>query len=62
MAKTYVNRYVARKGFPLFITDEEGVLGYAKKYLGKRFDVAGKLAELENPIDTIEKTVESLRS
>jgi uncharacterized protein len=61
MAKTYVNRYVAQKGFPLFITNEQGVLGYAKKYLGKRFDVADKLAELENPIDVIEKIVESLR-
>jgi predicted glycosyltransferase len=61
MAKTYVNRYVARKGFPLFITDEEGVLGYAKKYLGKRFDVTDKLAELENPVDVIERVVESLQ-
>ena len=62
MAKTYVNRYVARKGFPLFITDEQGVLGYAKKYLSKRFDVAGKLAELENPVDVIENVVESLNN
>jgi len=60
MAKTYVNRYVAQKGFPLFITNEQGIFGYAKKYLGKRFDVKGKLAELENPIDAIEKAVESL--
>ena len=49
MAKTYVNRYLVQKGFPLFITTEQGVLGYAKKYLGKRFDVEGKLAELEEP-------------
>jgi predicted glycosyltransferase len=62
MAKTYVNRYLAQKDFPLYITTERGVLGYAKKYLGKRFDVAGKLAELENPVDVIEKTVESLRN
>jgi uncharacterized protein len=61
MAKTYVNKYLAQKGFPLFITTERGVLGYAEKYLGKRFDVKGKLAELENPVDVIEKTVESLR-
>ena len=62
MAKTYVNRYLAQKDFPLYITTERGVLGYAKKYLGKRFDVQGKLAELENPVDVIEKIVESLRN
>ena len=62
MAKTYVNRYLAQKDFPLYITTERGVLGYAEKYLGKRFDVAGKLAELENPVDVIEKIVESLRN
>lgn len=62
MAKTYVNRYLAQKDFPLYITTERGVLGYAKKYLGKRFNVAGKLAELENPVDVIEKIVESLKN
>jgi uncharacterized protein len=62
MGKTYVNRYLAKKGFPLFPTDEQGVLSYAKKYLGKRFDVESKLAELENPVDVIEKIVESLRN
>ncbi len=61
MAKTYVNRYLAHKGFPLFITTEQGILGYAKKYLGKRFDVKDKLAELENPVDVIEKVVENLK-
>ena len=62
MAKTNVNTYLARKGFPLFITSEEKVIAHAKKYLGKRFDVQGKLAELENPVDVIEKIVESLRT
>ncbi len=61
MAKTNVNRYLAKKGFPLFITTEEGVIGYAEKYLGKRFDVMAKLAELENPVDVIEKVVNSLK-
>ena len=61
MAKTYVNRYLAQKGFPLFITTERGVLGYAKKYLGKRFDVHSKLAKLDNPVDVIEKIVESIK-
>jgi predicted glycosyltransferase len=62
MAKTYVNRYLAQKDFPLYITTERGVLGYAKKYLGKRFNVQDKLAKLENPVDVIEKIVESLRN
>ena len=61
MAKTYVNRYLAQKGFPLFMTTEQGIFGYAKKYLGKRFDVKGKLAELENPVDVIEKVVGSIK-
>ena len=60
MAKTYVNRYLAKKGFPLFITNERGVLGYARKYLGKRFDVQSKFAALENPVDVIEKIVKNL--
>jgi predicted glycosyltransferase len=62
MAKTNVNTYLAKKGFPMFITTEQRVLGYAKKYLGKRFDVQGKLAELENPVDVIEKVVENLKT
>jgi uncharacterized protein len=60
MAKTYVNTYLAKKGFPLFITTEQRILGYAKKYLGKRFDVKDKLAGLENPVDVIEKVEENI--
>jgi uncharacterized protein len=62
MAKTYVNRYVAEKDFPLFITDEQSVVSFAKKYVGKRFNVESKLAELENPVDVIEKVAEDLTS
>lgn len=61
MAKTNVNRYLTQRGFPLYATTEHGVLTYAKKLLGKRFDVKSKLAELENPVDTIENLVEKLR-
>jgi hypothetical protein len=61
MGKTYVNRYLTQKGFPLFATTEREVLRYAEKYLGKRFDVQVKLAKLENPVDVIEKVVESLK-
>ena len=62
MAKTPVNTYLAKKDFPLFITTEDKVLGLAKKYLGKKFDVAAKLAQLENPVDVIAKVVESLKA
>ncbi len=61
MAKTYVNTYLAKKGFPLFATTEQKVLGLAKQFLGKRFDVADKLAALENPVDVIAKVAESLK-
>jgi hypothetical protein len=61
MAKTYVNIYLAKKGFPLFPVTEQEVPSYAKKYLGKRFDVQDKLEELENPVDIIEKVLENLK-
>jgi len=61
MAKTCVNRYLTQKGFPLFATTERGALRYAKQYIGKKFDVKSKLAQLENPVDVIEKVVETLR-
>ena len=57
MAKTYVNRYLANRGFPLFITSEDRVLDYAKKYVGKRFDVSANLSQLENPVDVLERVV-----
>ena len=55
MANTPVNTYTAEKGFPLFITNEQKVIELAKKYLGTRFDVAERLARLENPVDVIIK-------
>lgn len=62
MAKTYVNTYLARRGFPLFITSEERAFGLANKYLGKRFDVSGKLAGFENPVNVIAKAVEAIKT
>jgi uncharacterized protein VirK/YbjX len=61
MAKTYVNKYLAQKGFPLFKTSEQGMLSLARKYLSKRFDVESKLAALENPVDVIEKVVDCFK-
>jgi predicted glycosyltransferase len=60
MAKTNVNTYLVKKGFPFYITTERGVMRYAKELLGKRFDVSEKLATLENPVDVIAKVVETL--
>jgi predicted glycosyltransferase len=57
-SRSYVNEYVAGKGFPLFIVDSSKVMSYAKKYVGRKWDVKGKLDELENPVDIIEKVVE----
>lgn len=62
MADTYVNTYLAKKDFPLFITTEDKVLGLAKKYLGKHFDVTAKLADLKNPVKVIADLVEGLKS
>jgi predicted glycosyltransferase len=57
ISRTYVNRYLAKKGFPIFFADMSNVSTYAKKYLGKHVDVKEKLAELQNPLDIIENLV-----
>lgn len=51
--KIHVNEYLSRKKFPLFIVKPGRIMEYAKRYLGKRFDVKTKLVELENPVDII---------
>jgi predicted glycosyltransferase len=51
------NRYLSKKGFPLFIVDSSKVLEFAKKYVGKRFAVKAKLEQLENPVDSIEEII-----
>jgi predicted glycosyltransferase len=62
IGKTYVNWYLTKQGFPLFIVSPRELLSNAKKYLGKRFDVEAKLAQLENPVDKIEKIIEEAES
>lgn len=54
IGRTYVNKYLAKKGFPIFFAKPSNVYIYAKKYLGKRVDVKMKLAELQNPLEIIE--------
>ena len=61
LGRTYVNTYLSRKGFPLFICNARDVLKVAKKHLGNKVDVAAKLAQFDNPIDTIEKAVITLQ-
>lgn len=53
--RTYVNKYLAKLGFPLFMTNAREAFRYSKKYLGKRFDVRSKLARLEDPVSVIER-------
>lgn len=55
--KIHVNDYLAEKGFPIFIINPEEVMEYAKRYVGRRFDVKHLLNDLENPLDLIEKLV-----
>jgi predicted glycosyltransferase len=61
MASTPVNKYLEKKGFPLFITNEKNVVAIAKKQLTKCFDVTAKLTALENPVDVIVKIAERLK-
>jgi len=58
LGKIHVNEYLSKKGFPLFTVKASKVLTTAKKYLGKKWNVKEKLAELENPVDTIETIIE----
>jgi len=52
-----VNKYLHSKGFPIFTVTASQVEAYAKRYLGKRFDVREKLEGLENPLNVIGKLV-----
>jgi predicted glycosyltransferase len=60
LGRTYVNTYLSGKGFPIFMSDPQEMLKLARRLLGKKVDVAAKLAQLENPVDIIEKAVERM--
>lgn len=62
IGRTYVNTYLARKGFPIFMCDPQDTLKLAKKHLGNTVNVAAKLAEFDDPVDIIEKTVMQVKS
>jgi predicted glycosyltransferase len=55
--RTYVNKYLSDKEFPLFITSASNVFKMAKAYIGRKWDVREKLSRQENPIDVIEKII-----
>jgi predicted glycosyltransferase len=55
--KIHVNEYLSKKRFPLFIVTPSTIMEYAKRYLGERFDVKAKFAELENPVDVIAEII-----
>jgi len=62
LGRTYVNTYLARKGFPIFMSDARKVLKLARRHLGNKVDVTAKLAQFDNPVDIIEKTVMQIKS
>jgi predicted glycosyltransferase len=62
LGRTPVNTYLARKGFPIFMSDEGKVLKLAKRHLGNKVDVAAKLAQFDNPVDIVEKAVMQIKS
>ena len=55
----YVNEYLARKGFPIFIIEPQQVMRYAERYLGRKWDVESLVDSLENPVDVIENVIKS---
>jgi hypothetical protein len=52
-----VNKYLHAKGFPIFTVNASQVEAYAKRYLGKRFEVRKRLEGLENPVNIIAELV-----
>jgi predicted glycosyltransferase len=60
LGRTYVNTYLTKLGFPLFIVNAHEALRYSKKYIGRRFDVRSKLARLEDPVTIIGRVATGL--
>jgi hypothetical protein len=55
--KLYVNDFLAKRGFPIFTANPDEVVDYAKRLLGKKWDVKNILDTLENPVDAIERII-----
>jgi predicted glycosyltransferase len=56
--KLYVNDYLSKRGFPIFTVNSDKLLDYAKRLLGKKWDVRDLLDNLENPVHVIEKIID----
>ena len=55
--KQYVNRFLSRLGFPLFVVKPGEVLSYTKRFIGKKWDVKDVFERLENPVDVILRVI-----
>ena len=62
LGRTYVNTYLARKGFPIFMSNTRKMLKLAKRLLGKKVDVTDELAQFENPVTIIKKVLTQIES
>jgi predicted glycosyltransferase len=60
LGRTYVNKYLARKGFPILMSDSKSILSLAKRYIGKKVNMGAKLTQFDNPVDIIENAVNEL--
>lgn len=60
IGKTFVNEYLAEKGFPLFFINPKEIMDFAKRFIGKRKDVKSEICDLENPVDVIERIVKEI--
>lgn len=56
--RTYVNEFLSKKGFPLFIAPVTEVLAMAKKHIGTKWNVREELLRLENPALVIKRIVQ----
>jgi len=59
--RSYVNDYLSRKGFPLYMVRVEEVLKYAESLLGRKSNVKSLLEKLEDPVDVVAKVVEEFK-
>jgi len=57
----FTNEYIAAKGFPIFIVEQNKVMEYARKFLGRRWNVSDSLKKLENPVNIIGQILNNLR-
>lgn len=54
----HVNDFLAKKGFPIFKTEQSDAVKLARKLLGEKYDVKHLLDRFENPAGIIAKIVE----